>query len=279
MDLPLSVSEAASSLRAGEISSVELTELMIERADALDPQLGTYLARFDDLARTHGEAGRRGLRCRDGQGPVAGHPVAVKDILATSDGPTTAQEPGARPRVGRGHDAPVVARLRAAGAVITGKVTTMEFAIGFPDTTKPFPVPRNPWNSTTWPGGSSSGTGAGVAAGLFLAGIGTDTGGSIRIPAAFCGVSGLMPTFGRVPKSGCVPLGYSARPHRAAGPPRVGLRGDARRSIAGYDASDPYCVDRPVPGYVGALAGVDARGCARRRRTRATTSRAADRPR
>ena len=147
-----------------------------------------------------------------------------------------------------------MARLKAGGAVITGKLTTMEFACGIPDATKPFPIPRNPWDVSTWPGGSSSGTGNGIAAGMFLAGIGTDTGGSIRIPAAFCGTSGLMPTYGRVPKSGCVPLGYSldhigplARSARDCGA-MLGV-------IAGFDPSDPTCVDRPVPDFTAELGG------------------------
>jgi len=103
----------------------------------------------------------------------------------------------------------VVGRLRDAGAVIVGKTTTMEFAIGLPEASKPFPVPVNPWRAECWPGGSSSGSASGVSAGFFLAAIGTDSAGSIRIPAAFCGVTGLMPTFGRVPTGGCIPLAFS----------------------------------------------------------------------
>jgi aspartyl-tRNA(Asn)/glutamyl-tRNA(Gln) amidotransferase subunit A len=126
-----------------------------------------------------------------------------------------------------------------------------------PDDTKPFPVPRNPWDPNTWPGGSSSGTGSGVAAGMFLAGFGTDTGGSIRIPAAFCGVSGLMPTFGRVPKSGCVPLGYSLD---HIGPLARSARDCAAvlEVIAGHHPSDPDCVDASftAPGFDGDLSGL-----------------------
>jgi aspartyl-tRNA(Asn)/glutamyl-tRNA(Gln) amidotransferase subunit A len=130
----------------------------------------------------------------------------------------------------------------------------MEYAIGMPDRSKPFPIPRNPWDLETWPGGSSSGTGNGIAAGLFLAGIGTDTGGSIRIPAALCGVSGLMPTFGRVPKSGCTPLGYSLD---HVGPLARSAWDCAAmlQILAGYDPSDPDCIDRPVPDYVSELSG------------------------
>jgi aspartyl-tRNA(Asn)/glutamyl-tRNA(Gln) amidotransferase subunit A len=115
-------------------------------------------------------------------------------------------------------------------------------------------VPRNPWNTDHWPGGSSSGTGSGVAAGLFSGGLGTDTGGSIRIPAAFCGISGLKQTFGRVPKSGCVPLGYSLD---HIGPMARSARDCALmlQVIAGYDASDPTCKNVPVPDYLAALLG------------------------
>jgi aspartyl-tRNA(Asn)/glutamyl-tRNA(Gln) amidotransferase subunit A len=123
-----------------------------------------------------------------------------------------------------------------------------------PDPDKPFPLPRNPWDTDRWPGGSSSGTGSGVAAGLFLAGFGTDTGGSIRIPAAFCGTSGLMPTFGRVPKSGCAPLGYSLD---HIGPLARSAADCAAvlQVIAGYDPSDTSSSTRPVPDYSVGLTG------------------------
>jgi aspartyl-tRNA(Asn)/glutamyl-tRNA(Gln) amidotransferase subunit A len=257
--VPLSVQDAAARLRSGELTSVELTSAVFERADEFDKQLGTYLARFDDEALLTAKRADTELAEGIDRGPLHGIPVGVKDILAAREGPTTAQSLILDPAWGAGKDAPIVKRLRAAGAVITGKLTTMEFAIGMPDPTKPFPIPRNPWDLGTWPGGSSSGTGNGIAAGMFLAGIGTDTGGSIRIPAAFCGVSGLMPTFGRVPKSGCTPLGYS-----------LDHIGPLARSawdcaamlgvLAGYDGSDPYCADLPVPAYLdqldGSLAGL-----------------------
>jgi aspartyl-tRNA(Asn)/glutamyl-tRNA(Gln) amidotransferase subunit A len=113
------------------------------------------------------------------------------------------------PAWGEQGDGPVITRLREAGAIIMGKTTTMEFAIGRPDFSKPFPVPRCPWNTERWTGGSSSGTGNGVASGQILGGLGTDTGGSVRLPSAYNGISGHKPTFGLVPKSGCVPLGLS----------------------------------------------------------------------
>jgi aspartyl-tRNA(Asn)/glutamyl-tRNA(Gln) amidotransferase subunit A len=241
---PLTLTDAAAALRSGSVTSVELTEAAIDRADKLDDKLGVYLARFDEYALASAAAADAELAAGTDRGPLHGIPFGVKDILAMAEGPTTAQSLILDPEWGKGRDAPVVARLKRAGAVITGKTTTMEFAIGMPDPDKPFPVPRNPWDTAAWPGGSSSGSGAGVAAGLFYSAIGTDTGGSIRIPAGYCGVSGLMPTFGRVPKSGCVPLGYSLD---HIGPLARSAADCAAvlAAIAGYDPSDPDCVDAP----------------------------------
>ena len=254
IEIPLTVTDAAAKLRSGELTSVELTEAVLARADQLDAQLGAYIARFDDAALAAAEAADRDLAAGVDKGPYQGIPVGIKDILADKDGPTTAQSLILDPAWGEGKDAPVVARLRAAGAVITGKTTTMEFATGLPDATKPFPLPRNPWSLDHWSGGSSSGTGSGVAAGMFLAGIGTDTGGSIRGPSNFCGISGLKPTFGRVPKSGCTPLGYSLD---HIGPMARSARDCAAMLavIAGFHPSDESCANRPVDDYVAGLGG------------------------
>jgi aspartyl-tRNA(Asn)/glutamyl-tRNA(Gln) amidotransferase subunit A len=253
-EAPLTVREAAAMLREGELSSVELTTAMQERADLLDGLLGTYLVRFDEQALAAARAADAAFAAGIDRGPLQGIPVAVKDILAAREGPTTAQSLVLDPGWGADRDAPIVARLREAGAVITGKATTMEFACGMPDPTKPFPIPRNPWDTGTWPGGSSSGTGSGIAAGMFLAGIGTDTGGSIRCPAAYCGVSGLKATFGRVPKSGCTPIGYSLD---HVGPLARSAWDCAAmlRVLAGRHPSDPESASAPVADYVGALGG------------------------
>ncbi|WP_344860187.1 amidase [Amycolatopsis ultiminotia] len=255
--MPSTLTDAAAALRAGTVTSAQLTEAAIGRADLADAEVGTYLARFDDYARARAAQADAELARGEDRGPLHGIPFGVKDILAMAEGPTTAQSLILDRAWGAGKDAPVVARLKAAGAVITGKTTTMEFACGMPDETKPFPIPRNPWDTATWPGGSSSGTGSGVAAGMFLAGLGTDTAGSIRIPAAFCGVSGLMPTFGRVPKSGCVPLGYSLD---HIGPLARSAEDCAAvlATIAGPHGSDPDCVDAPfaAPELGGDLTGL-----------------------
>jgi aspartyl-tRNA(Asn)/glutamyl-tRNA(Gln) amidotransferase subunit A len=256
-EFPLTLTEAAAALRAGTVTSVELTRKAIARADRLDDSLGVYLARFDDYALEQAARADTELAAGRDRGPLLGIPCAVKDILAMAEGPTTAQSLVLDPAWGAGRDAPVVTRLKQAGAVLTGKVSTMEFAIGMPDAGKPFPLPRNPWNTGTWPGGSSSGSGAGVAAGLFYMAIGTDTAGSIRWPAAACGVSGLMPTFGRVPKSGCVPLGYSLD-HIGPLARSAADCAAALEVIAGLHPSDPDCVDAPftAPPAAADLAGV-----------------------
>ncbi|TDD96823.1 amidase [Actinomadura rubrisoli] len=203
------LTEAAQALRDGTVTSVGLTEAAIAAAERSDASLGVYLARFDERALAAARRADEELAGGLDRGPLHGIPFGVKDTIAVADGPTTAQSLVLDPAWGAGRDALAVARLRAAGAVFTGKTTAMEFGCGLPEAGKPFPFPRNPWRTESWAGGSSSGTGSGIATGMFLAGLGGDTGGSIRMPAAFCGVSGLMPTFGRVPGAGCVPLAYS----------------------------------------------------------------------
>jgi aspartyl-tRNA(Asn)/glutamyl-tRNA(Gln) amidotransferase subunit A len=250
----LTITEAAAALRAGETTSVALTEAAFAVADAHDEQLGVYLARFDETALAAAAAADADFAAGVDRGPLQGIPLGIKDIIATDEGPTTAQSLVLDRTWGDQGDAPVVARLRAAGAVITGKTTTMEYAIGTPDPEKPFPIPRNPWDVTRWSGGSSSGTGGGVAAGMFLGGLGTDTGGSIRYPATSCGITGLKQTFGRVPKYGCVPLGYS---YDNIGPMARSAADCAAMLavLAGHDARDACSVDLPVGDYTGGLTG------------------------
>jgi len=248
------ISQVSEELAQGTVTSVEITEETIRLADRLDPVLGTYIVRFDDAALDAAaalDAERASGRIR---GPLHGVPIGIKDIISTTEGPTTAQSLVLDPTWGDQGDAPVVARLRAAGAIITGKTTTMEFACGLPDPDKPFPIPKNPWDISTWPGGSSSGTGSGVAAGLFYGGLGTDTGGSIRCPAAFCGISGHKATFGLVPKSGCTPLGYT---YDHIGPMARSALDCALmlQVLAGHDPSDPTCVAIEIPDYVNGLTG------------------------
>jgi aspartyl-tRNA(Asn)/glutamyl-tRNA(Gln) amidotransferase subunit A len=252
--MPLTISAAGEALRAGTLTAVALIQKTIERANLLDEALGTYIVRTDERALEAAAQADADFAAGRDKGPLQGIPLGIKDIIATSEAPTTAQSLVLDPSFGDFGDAPVVARLKAAGAVLTGKTTTMEYAVGMPDPDKPFPVPRNPYSLEHWPGGSSSGTGSGVAAGLFLGGLGTDTGGSIRMPAAWCGISGLKQTFGRVPKSGVVPLGFS---YDHVGPMTRSARDCAvmLSVMAGLDESDACSVDVPVPDYVEALTG------------------------
>jgi aspartyl-tRNA(Asn)/glutamyl-tRNA(Gln) amidotransferase subunit A len=257
-DTTLTLSAAAAAVRDGAVTSGELVEAALAAADVWDPVIGTYIARFDDAARAAAAEADRARVAGRPVGPLHGVPIAVKDILATREGPTTAQSVVADPEWGGGADAVAVARLRAAGAIVMGKTSTMEYAVGLPDATKPFPVPRNPWDPGRYTGGSSSGSASGLAAGLFLGAIGTDTAGSIRMPAAFCGVSGLKPTFGRVPKSGCLPLGFSLD---HVGPMARSARDCALMlaAMAGADPSDRQAADVAVSDYAAALTG-DLRG-------------------
>ncbi|WP_431047275.1 amidase [Streptomyces sp. P1-3] len=244
--LAVTLTEAARALRDGSMTSVGLTEAAIAAAERADGSLGVYLARFDERARAAARRADEELARGIDRGPLHGIPFGVKDTVAVADGPTTAQSLVHDRGWWAGRDAPVVARLRAAGAVLTGKTTAMEFGCGLPEEDKPFPFPRNPWRTGSWAGGSSSGSASGVAAGMFLAALGSDTGGSIRMPAAFCGVSGLMPTFGRVPAAGCVPLAYSldrvgplARTARDCSTV-LGVIAGARDGF-GASSHDPWC--------------------------------------
>ncbi len=255
MTLPPTIERAAAALRADEVTSVELTEAALARVAALDGQLGAFLA-VNEGARAQAAEADAAFAAGTDRGPLQGIPFGIKDLLATRDQPTTANSLILDPAWGDGFDSVVSERLRAGGAVIMGKLVLSEFAIGAPDPEKPFPIPHNPWDLERTPGGSSSGTGIAVSTGMVLGGIGTDTGGSVRGPAAFNGLSGLKVTFGRVPKWGCVPLGYTLD---SIGPMARSAWDCAAilNVIAGYDARDFTASTEPVDDYVeGISAGI-----------------------
>ncbi|WP_131735486.1 amidase [Actinomadura roseirufa] len=207
--LPLTIEDAAAALRAGAVTSTALTRTVLDRIARLDGGLGAYVTVCEAGAlAAAAEADADFARGLD-RSPLQGIPLVVKDVIATRDAPTRANSEVLDPGWGAGADAPVVARLRAAGGVLVGKSTTNEFACGLPDGTERFPFPRNPWNPEHTPMGSSSGTAIAVSAGLALGGLGTDTGGSVRGPAGANGHTGLKVTFGRVPKNGVVPCAFS----------------------------------------------------------------------
>ncbi|MFC0451957.1 amidase [Rhodococcus jostii] len=218
--LPLSIAEAADALRNGITTSADLVRCALDRADRLDPLLGVYIRRFDDDALRAAQQADRDRQRGVDLGPLHGIPLAIKDMLTTEEGPTTAQSlvPDDEAQL---VDAAPVAALRRAGAVILGKTTLMEYSKGYPDLTAPFPFPHNPWSLDHWTGGSSSGMAGGTAAGLFLGGLGTDSGGSIRLPSSYTGITGHKPTYDLVPRTGLLrlsesldhvgPMGRSAR--------------------------------------------------------------------
>jgi len=211
-DLPFaSIAEIAKLFRTRKLSPVELSKLMLARVEQLNPKLNAYITVTAELALAQAKKaeselfaprGRKGPRDR---GPLHGIPISLKDNIYTQEIRTTAGSKILKDFVPL-HDAPVVAQLKAAGAVILGKTNMHEFAYGVTSNNPHFGPVRNPWDLSRIPGGSSGGSAAAVAAGLCYGSIGTDTGGSIRIPAALCGTVGLKPAFGRVSVDGVVPL-------------------------------------------------------------------------
>ena len=239
-------------LAAGDLSSVELTGHLLSRIAEHDGRLNTFIDVADDALDQARASDRRRSRNTPRIRPLEGIPVALKDNYLTRGMPTTAgtTAPGIEfPQ----EDSACAERLRAAGCILLGKTRTHEFAWG---TVTP-PV-ANPWDTERIPGGSSGGSGAAVAAGLVPMGMGSDTGGSIRIPASFCGVVGIKPTFGRVSRHGIVPHSWSLD-HPGPLTRTVEDAALVLNVLAGYDARDPACQDQPVPDFTHGL-GRGARG-------------------
>ncbi|HEX9069461.1 MAG TPA: amidase [Ktedonobacterales bacterium] len=242
------LAEAARLLAAGQVSSVELTERCLAVTDLAEPSLHACVAVLAESAREQAHAAdtQRARRLR--HSPLLGIPLAIKDLIDVAGVPTTASSRVLHDNVAT-RDAEVVRRLREAGAVFTSKTNTHEFAYG----TLSAPT-RNPWDVSRAPGGSSGGSAVAVAVGEALGALGTDTGGSIRIPAGWCGVTGLKPTFGLVSRSGIVALSWSLD---HAGPIARTVEDCAilLDALAGYDRADDDSVDVPLPSYGAALAG------------------------
>ncbi|HON93020.1 MAG: Asp-tRNA(Asn)/Glu-tRNA(Gln) amidotransferase subunit GatA [Phycisphaerae bacterium] len=241
-------------IAAGQISSMEATRAMLDRIDRLDPTVGAYLAVFRDRALEAAQAVDRRIASGEKVGALAGVPVAVKDVLCTRFGATTC---GSRmlENFHAPYDATVIRKLLAADAVIVGKTNMDEFAMGSSTENSGFQKTANPWNTCRVPGGSSGGSAAAVAARLCAAALGSDTGGSIRQPASFCGVVGLKPTYGRVSRFGLVAYGSSLD---QVGPITQSVADAALllQAIAGYDPSDSTSVSEqiaPVEDYLAKL--------------------------
>ena len=248
----LSVTQAAQLLADRAISSAELTDACLERIAAVDGQLSAYLTVTADLARRQAQAADQRIASGDA-GPLAGIPMQVKDLLCTNGVPTTCASRMLAEYVPV-YDATAVARLRQQDAVLLGKGNLDEFGMGSSTENSAFFPTRNPWDTSRVPGGSSGGSAAAVAAGMAPYALGTDTGGSIRQPASFCGVTGLKPTYGRVSRYGLVAYASSLD---QIGP----LARDAAdcalilQAIAGHDPRDATSLPAPTPDYAAALTG------------------------
>src|SRR4051812_46520501 len=202
------IAEAAQQIAAKKLSPVELTRMHLDRIRRLDPQLKAFLLVTEERALADAKAAEARQMAGELRGPLDGIPIAHKDIYATAGIRTTAHSRLLRNWVPDA-DATVVRKWAEAGTAMLGKLATHEFAMGGPSFDLPWPPARNPWNPDHFTSGSSSGTGAAVAAGLILGGTGSDTGGSIRGPAAYCGIAGIKPTYGLCSRYGVLPLSFS----------------------------------------------------------------------
>lgn len=241
------ISHAAAALRRKEIYSVELTEQCLDRIARLNPTLNAFVTVMVDAARARAAAMDAELSAGGDRGPLHGVPIALKDLVYTKGVRTTAGSKLFDDFV-PDCDATIVTMLEKAGAVVVGKTGLHELAYGITSNNPHFGAVRNPWDPERIPGGSSGGSGAAVVTGMAFMAIGSDTGGSIRIPASFCGCAGLKPTYGRVSKHGVLPLGFSLD---HIGPLAATVRDCAitLNSIAGYDPLDPTTSKRPVDDY------------------------------
>ena len=247
----MTIAQAAPLLRDGQLSPVELTRAFLERIEAIDGRLNSYVTLLPERALAQARAAEAEILRGDYRGPLHGIPIGLKDLYDTAGILTTAMSRVTPDRVPT-EDATTVARLNQAGTILLGKLAMHEFALGGPDFTSLFPPARNPWNLAHIPGGSSSGSGAAVAAGLCMGALGSDTGGSIRGPASMCGIVGIKPTYGRVSNFGVVPLSWS-QDH--CGPMTWTVADNALmlQALAGHDPKDPTTSTAPVPDYSAAL--------------------------
>jgi aspartyl-tRNA(Asn)/glutamyl-tRNA(Gln) amidotransferase subunit A len=246
-----SIAELAPRLAAKEISPVEVTEAALARIEQLEPRLNAFIAVTAESARHAARAAEAAIMAGHHLGPLQGIPVAIKDLYATRGVATTYGSPLFADWV-PDFDAAAVERLKRAGAVILGKTNLHELAYGSTSANAHYGPVRNPWREDHHPGGSSGGSSAAVAAGMAYAAMGSDTGASIRQPAACVGIVGIKPTFGRVSKYGALPLSWS-QDH--AGPLTRSVRDAALilQVLAGHDPRDPTTVERPVPDFAAGL--------------------------
>ena len=249
----LTIAEAGALIARRELSPVELVQSRLTRIERLDGKLHSFIRVLGDEALAAARSAEAEIIAGRSRGPLHGIPIGLKDIYETKGVPTTGHSKVMIDHVPL-RDATVVQRFSEAGAIVLGKLATHEFAFGGPSFDLPWPPARNPWDTTRFTGGSSSGTGAAVAAGLVLGGTGSDTGGSIRGPAAYCGLAGLKPSYGRISRAGILPLAFTLD---HAGPMAWNAEdcGIMLQAMAGYDPADPASGDHPVPDYRASLSG------------------------
>ena len=249
--IDLSISEAAELLRQKKISPVDLATACLDRIERLNPLLNAFITVTHESAMAGARVAEDEIQRGQWRGPLHGIPIGLKDLIDTAGVRTTCGSALFADRVPT-EDAFVVQRLKRAGAVLLGKQNLQEFAYGGTSASSHFGAVHNPWNPKHIAGGSSGGSAAAVAAGMCFGAIGTDTGGSIREPAAFCGIVGLKPTYGRVSTRGVFPLSWSLD---HVGPLCRNVKDAALmlEVIAGYDGRDATCVDWPTEQYAKAL--------------------------
>jgi aspartyl-tRNA(Asn)/glutamyl-tRNA(Gln) amidotransferase subunit A len=247
----LSVADAGALLRARKLSPVELTDAYLARIERFNPELNAFITVMGDQAIADARGAESEIMRGRWRGPLHGIPIALKDLFDTAGVRTTAGSAVFAERVPT-RDAEVVHRLKEAGAVIVGKTNMHEFAYGETSAQSHFGAVRNPWDRQRISGGSSGGSAAAVAARLCCAALGSDTGGSIRQPSAYCGIVGLKPTYGRVSTTGVVPLSWSLD---HVGPMCLTVADSALllQAIAGYDPADINSLDAPTPDYSRAI--------------------------
>ncbi len=249
----LSVQELGTLLRRREVSALEVVQAMLERIESLDSRLNTFITVMADEAQDTARQLDAELAGGIDRGPLHGIPVAIKDLYDTAGVRTTSGSKILANNV-PDKDATSVAKLRAAGAILLGKTNLNEFACGVTTTNAHYGDTYNPWNPSCIPGGSSGGSAAAVAAGFCTMATGTDTGGSVRIPAALCGIVGLKPTYGRISAQGIMPLSWE-QDHPGPMTRTVYDAAIMLRAMAGWDMADPATVRRAVPDYAGVLGG------------------------
>ena len=247
----MTIADLAQQIQQRSISPVEVTQAYLDRIQTIDGQLNSYLTVTAERALQEARAAEAEIQAGSYRGPLHGIPLAHKDIVATKGIKTTCASKVLRDAISD-YDATVIERLQAAGSVLLGKLNMNEFATILPSPY--YGRVNNPWNVDHSPGGSSSGSGAAVAAGLCAGSLGTDTGGSIRIPAAFCGTVGLKASHGRISLFGVTPLAWSLD-HIGPLTRTVTDAAIMLQALAGYDARDLVSREMPVTDYTAKLSG------------------------